>query len=103
VADLRRQREAAVAAAGAAVLVTTTASSASTLQGISHARTATGHELLTAGSAPMPGRLGPRAATVAACGSGGAGWPGCSASKACQQNEKRSTPASNAGGSPGRF
>ena len=61
VADLRRQRQAAVAAAGAAVLVTTTASSASTLQGISHARTV--------------------------C-SGGAGWPGCSASKACQQNEK---------------
>jgi hypothetical protein len=61
VADLRRQRQATVAAAGAAVLVTTTASSASTLQGISHARTAR---------------------------SGGAGWPGCSASKACQQNEK---------------
>jgi hypothetical protein len=40
VADLRRQRQAAVAAAGAAVLVTTTASSASTLQEISHARTA---------------------------------------------------------------
>src|SRR5215213_9242145 len=54
VADLRRQRQAAVAAAGAAVLVTTTASSASTLQGISHARNATGHKLLTAGSAPMP-------------------------------------------------
>jgi hypothetical protein len=91
VADLRRQRQAAVAAAGAAVLVTTTASSASTLQGISHARTArnaTGHELLTAGSASMPVASAPRAATVAACGSGGAGWPGCSASKACQQNEK---------------
>src|SRR5215218_2633584 len=88
VADLRRQRQAAVAAAGAAVLVTTTASSASTLQGISHARNATGHKLLTAGSAPMPVASAPRAATVAACGSGGAGWPGCSASKACQQNEK---------------
>jgi len=63
VADLRRQRQAAVAAAGAAVLVTTTASSASTLQGISHARTArnaTGHELLTAGSAPMPVASPPR-------------------------------------------
>ena len=35
---------------------------------------------------PTPPELG--AATVAACGSGGAGWPGCSASKACQQNEK---------------
>ena len=88
VADLRRQRQAAVAAAGAAVLVTTTASSASTLQGISHARNATGHKLLTAGSAPMPVASAPHAATVAACGSGGAGWPGCSASKACQQNEK---------------
>src|SRR5215211_4980446 len=75
VADLRRQRQAAVAAAGAAVLVTTTASSASTLQGISHARNATGHKLLTAGSAPMPVASAPRAATVAACGSGGAGWP----------------------------
>ena len=35
-----------------------------------------------------PEQLAFRAATVAACGSGGAGWPGCSASKACQQNEK---------------
>jgi hypothetical protein len=36
----------------------------------------------------MPVASAPRAATVAACGSGGAGWPRCSASKACQQNEK---------------
>jgi hypothetical protein len=39
--------------------------------------------LLTAGLAPMSVASAPHAATVAACGSGGAGWPGCSASKAC--------------------
>jgi hypothetical protein len=67
------------------------------------ARNATGHELLTAGSAPMPVASAPRAATVAACGSSGAGWPGWSASKACQQNEKAQHTSVHAGGSPGRF
>ena len=56
-----------------------------TLHGPSQARTArrvTGHDRRTAGSA-----CAPRAAVGAACGPGGAGWSGCSARKACQQNE----------------
>ena len=36
----------------------------------------------------MPGRLGPPRGHRGGLRVGGAGWPGCSASKACQQNEK---------------
>jgi hypothetical protein len=46
-------------AAGAGALATTTASSAAARSRVSQARTATGHELLTAGSAPMSGRRCP--------------------------------------------
>jgi hypothetical protein len=48
----------------------------------------TGSLLVTAVGREQWLTCGDSAATVAACGSGGAGWPGYSASKACQQNEK---------------
>ena len=88
VADLRRRHQVAVAAAGAAVLVTIDRQQRQHAPGDQPRPHRQRPRAADGGFGAGAGRLGPRAATVAACGSGGAGWLGCSASKACQQNEK---------------